>query len=152
MYVVWQVGGHQRSQEPATAIFIPRSGLPCRGRRLLRHFGTHPRDYVLTSPPDTQKSDVYHVVTIAAFTEIRSHAAWTTTDTLFSVISSTSVPVFDSHHAQRSFSFSVESRPTLWAHPPPVHVDRDAYPTVKWPKCEADHLPPPTAKAKNSWN
>ena len=197
MYVVWQVGGHQRFtrtwyrhlyyslsstlQRTETtphfwyppfwypplwypplwypslwypSLWYPSLWYPHFGTRHFgtRHFGTQPRDYVLTSPPDSKKSDVYHVVTVAALAEMRSHAAWTATDTLFSIISSTSVPVFDSQHGQRSFSFSVESRSALRAHPPPIHIDRDAYPTVKWPKCEADHLPLSTAKAKNSWN
>jgi hypothetical protein len=45
-----------------TSIFVTRSRLPCRGQRLLRDFGTHLRNYILTPPRDTQKSDVYHVV------------------------------------------------------------------------------------------
>jgi hypothetical protein len=60
---------------------------------------------------------------------------------------------FDSWQGQGIFLFATMSRLALEPTQTPIHwVPGVLFLEVKWPGCEADHLPPSSAKVKNAWS
>jgi hypothetical protein len=54
-------------------------------------------------------------------------------------------PGFHSQQGKQIFLYATASRPVLRPTQPPIQL----VPGVKWPACQADHSPPPSAEAKN---